>query len=66
MNIGVAEAYKKELENHATSLQFETVEVGAMGSMNMAYERGNSYFFDESKHVISQGRYRFGFGYAKL
>ena len=55
--IGVAEAYKKELENGATSLQFDTEEVGAMGSMHMAYERGNSKFFNASNEVISQGRY---------
>ena len=58
MSIGVADAYKQELEEqHATSLEFKTVEVGAMGSMDMAYERGDSYFYDANKEIISQARY---------
>ena len=38
--IDMAKALRREIANGATSLEFTTTEVGAMGSMDMAYEYG--------------------------
>ena len=54
---------QREIATGAVTHDFTATEVGAMGSMDMAYERGNFEFFNEDNEVIRQGRYEY---YCKL
>ena len=55
--VGIADIGQREIANGAVTYDFTTTEVGAMGSMDMAYERGNFEFFNESNEVVKHGRY---------
>ena len=53
----MAKSLQREIANGANSLEFITTEVGAMGSMDMAYEHGTSRFYNtETNEVTLQGR----------
>ena len=47
---------QREIANGAVTHDFTTTEVGAMGSMDMAYECGNFEFFNESNEVLKHGK----------
>ena len=55
--LDMAKSLQREIANGANSLEFITTEVGAMGSMDMAYEHGTSRFYNtETNEVTLQGR----------
>ena len=48
---------QREIATGAVTHDFTATEVGAMGSMDMAYERGNFEFFNADNEVLRHGRY---------
>ena len=56
-NLGVADMTQREIATGAITHNFTVTEVGAMGSMDMAYERDNFEFFNADNEVLRHGRY---------
>lgn len=56
-NLGVADRTQRKIANGAATHNFTATKVGAMGSMDMAYERGNFEFFNADNEVLRHGRY---------
>ena len=48
---------QRKIANGAATHNFTATKVGAMGSMDTAYERGNFEFFNADNEVLRHGRY---------